>query len=67
MIRQLCLRRDLASCRDLQWHLPNVTPTANIFEPAALVAIAVYALIGWGAVVLIRIRTAPRGTKPAAS
>src|ERR1700737_2184323 len=39
----------------------------NVFEPAALVAIAVFALIGWGAVVLIRISTAPKGTKPAVS
>jgi hypothetical protein len=46
---------------------PNSGSSANSFEPAALVAIAVYALIGWGAVVLIRIATAPRGTKPAVS
>jgi YGGT family len=39
----------------------------NVFEPAALVAIAVYALIGWGAVVLIRIATAPKGARPAVS
>jgi uncharacterized protein YggT (Ycf19 family) len=39
----------------------------NVFEPAALVAIAVYALIGWGVVVLIRIATAPKGAKPATS
>jgi uncharacterized protein YggT (Ycf19 family) len=39
----------------------------NIFEPAALVAIAVFALIAWGAVVLIRIATAPKGTRPASS
>ena len=39
----------------------------NVFEPAALVAIAVFALIGWGAVVLIRIATAPKGTRPAVS
>jgi hypothetical protein len=31
------------------------------------VAIAVYALIGWGAVVLIRITTAPKGANPATS
>ena len=37
----------------------------NVFEPAALVAMIVYALIGWGIVVLIRIATAPRGSKPA--
>jgi hypothetical protein len=40
---------------------------ANSFETADLVAIAVYAVIGWGLVVLIRIVTAPRGTKPATS
>jgi YGGT family protein len=39
----------------------------NTFETASLVAIAVYAVIGWGIVVLIRIVTAPRGTKPASS
>ena len=46
---------------------PSFGAAGNVFEPAALVAIAVYALLGWGAVVLIRIATAPRGTKPAAS
>jgi hypothetical protein len=40
---------------------------ANVFEPAGLVAIAVFALIGWGVVVLIRIATAPRGARPATS
>ncbi len=45
----------------------NGGSTANTFETASLVAIAVYAVIGWGAVVLIRIATAPRGTKPASS
>lgn len=39
----------------------------NSFETADLVAIAVYAVIGWGLVMLIRIITAPRGTKPATS
>jgi hypothetical protein len=39
----------------------------NNFETASLVAIVVYAVIGWGLVVLIRIVTAPRGTKPASS
>ena len=39
----------------------------NTFETASLVAIVVYAVIGWGIVVLIRIVTAPRGTKPASS
>ena len=39
----------------------------NTFETASLVAIVVYMVIGWGIVVLIRIATAPRGTKPATS
>jgi hypothetical protein len=39
----------------------------NTFETASLVAIVVYAVIGWGLVVLIRILTAPHGTKPATS
>ena len=39
----------------------------NTFETASLVAIVVYAVIGWGVVVLIRIITAPHGTKPATS
>src|SRR5579859_502 len=45
----------------------NAGTGANSFETASLVAIAVYAVIGWGLVVLIRIATAPRGTKPASS
>jgi hypothetical protein len=45
----------------------NAGSKANSFETADLVAIAVYAVIGWGLVMLIRIVTAPRGTKPAAS
>lgn len=39
----------------------------NSFETADLVAIVVYAVVGWGLVMLIRIVTAPRGTKPASS
>jgi hypothetical protein len=39
----------------------------NTFETASLVALVVYAVIGWGIVVLIRIVTAPHGTKPASS
>ena len=39
----------------------------NTFETASLVAIVVYAVIGWGIIALIRIVTAPHGTKPAAS
>jgi uncharacterized membrane protein len=45
----------------------NSGSSANIFEPAALVAMVVYAVIGWGIVMLIRIATAPRGTRPARS
>lgn len=45
----------------------NGGSNANSFETADLVAIAVYAVIGWGLVMLIRIVTAPRGTKPATS
>ena len=39
----------------------------NTFVTASLVALVVYAVIGWGLVVLIRIVTAPHGTKPASS
>ena len=39
----------------------------NSFETSDLVAILVYAVIGWGLVMLIRIVTAPHGTKPASS
>jgi hypothetical protein len=45
----------------------NAGTGTNKFETADLVAIAVYAVIGWGLVMLIRIVTAPRGTKPATS
>ena len=45
----------------------NAGSTTNTFETAALVAIVVYAVLGWGIVALIRIITAPRGTKPATS
>jgi hypothetical protein len=45
----------------------NGGSTANSFETADLVAIVVYAVIGWGLVMLIRIATAPRGTRPATS
>ncbi|HVD02412.1 MAG TPA: YggT family protein [Candidatus Dormibacteraeota bacterium] len=45
----------------------NTGSSANVFEPAALVAIAVYAVIGWGITMLIRIATAPRGTRPVTS
>jgi len=46
---------------------PTSASAGNVFEPAALVAIAVFALLGWGAVALIRIATAPRGSRPASS
>jgi hypothetical protein len=39
----------------------------NTFETASLVALVVYAVIGWGLVVAIRIATAPKGTRPASS
>ena len=45
----------------------NTGTKTNTFETASLVAIVVYAVIGWGLVVLIRIITAPHGTKPATS
>ena len=44
----------------------NTGSKTNLLEPASLVAILVYALLGWGFIVLIRILTAPAGTKPAA-
>jgi len=45
----------------------NSGSSTNTFETASLVAIVVYAVIGWGLVVLIRIVTAPHGTKPASA
>ncbi|MFI5461365.1 MAG: hypothetical protein ACHRXM_38680 [Isosphaerales bacterium] len=45
----------------------NSGSRTNLFETASLVAIVVYAVIGWGLVALIRIVTAPHGTKPATS
>jgi uncharacterized protein YggT (Ycf19 family) len=45
----------------------NAGSTTNSFETADLVAIVVYAVFGWGLVMLIRIITAPRGHKPAMS
>ncbi|HEX6547723.1 MAG TPA: hypothetical protein VF134_03160 [Candidatus Dormibacteraeota bacterium] len=35
-----------------------------VFEPSSLFAIAIYLLIGWGVVALIRIITAPRHARP---
>ena len=43
----------------------NSGTKTNTFETASLVGLVVYAVIGWGLVVLIRIVTAPPGTKPA--
>ena len=45
----------------------NSGSSNNVFEPAALVAMLLFALVGWGIVVLIRIATAPKGARPAAS
>jgi hypothetical protein len=45
----------------------NGGSSTNTFETASLVAVVVYAVIGWGLVVLIRIATAPHGAKPATS
>jgi hypothetical protein len=45
----------------------NAGSKTNPFETADLVAIAAYAVIGWGLVMLIKIITAPRGAKPATS
>ena len=44
------------------------TPAAggSVLEPASLVAIVIYSLIGWGIVALIRLLTAPKGTRPVA-
>jgi uncharacterized protein YggT (Ycf19 family) len=53
---------------------PLVAPFQGIFpdsahgfyvmEPADLVAIVIYALIGWALVTLVKIATSPRGTRP---
>jgi len=56
-----------------RWWLPfhgifgDSASNGSYFETAALVAIIVYALIGWGLIVLVRILTAPHGTKPSVS
>jgi uncharacterized protein YggT (Ycf19 family) len=34
-----------------------------VFEPSSLVAVAVYLLLGWGIVTLIKIMTTPRGAR----
>jgi len=38
----------------------------SVLEPASLVAIVIYSLIGWGLVALIRLLTAPKGVRPVA-
>lgn len=38
----------------------------SVLEPAPLVGIAIYSLIAWGIVALIRLLTAPKGTRPVA-
>lgn len=43
----------------------NSGSNTNLFETASLVAIVVYAVIGWGLIALIKILTAPAGSKPA--
>jgi uncharacterized protein YggT (Ycf19 family) len=42
---------------------PTTGQGTYIFEPSSLVAIVIYALIGWGIVSLIVIMTTPRGTR----
>lgn len=39
---------------------PDTATGFNVFEASALVAIAIYLLIGWGIVALIKLLTAPR-------
>jgi uncharacterized protein YggT (Ycf19 family) len=39
---------------------PDTAQGFNVFEASALVAIAIYLLIGWGIVALIKLLTAPR-------
>ena len=36
----------------------------SVLEPASLVAIVIYSLIGWGIVAFIRLLTAPKGARP---
>jgi len=43
-------------------HLNTAVQGRSILEPESLVAIAIYSLIGWGIVSLIRMMTRPRGT-----
>lgn len=44
---------------------PPAANATSYFDPADLVAIVVYAVIGWGLITLVKIATAPKGTKPA--
>jgi uncharacterized protein YggT (Ycf19 family) len=39
---------------------PDTAQGFNVFEASSLVAIAIYLLIGWGVVALIKLLTAPR-------
>ena len=42
---------------------PAASGQASTVDIAALVAIAVYALVGWGLVALVKLMTAPRGAR----
>ena len=42
---------------------PDSAQGFNIFEPSSLIALAVYILLGWGIVTLVKILTTPRGTR----
>jgi len=42
---------------------PDTAQGFNVFEASALVAMAIYLLLGWGIVALIRLLTAPRGRR----
>jgi hypothetical protein len=43
---------------------PVTTSNASNLDPADLAAIVVYSLLAWGIVTVVRIATAPKGTKP---
>lgn len=43
---------------------PESAHQTFMFEPADLVALIIYALIGWGLVTLVRILTSPRSRRP---
>ena len=44
---------------------PAVANKASYLDPADLVAIVVYAVVAWGLITLVKIATAPSGSKPA--